>query len=281
MRWLWWTLFTLCGVSGLAHADPPPRVHRGRNPAPLRPSASLGWPNHGALDRGRHLVASDSLRILPGRVLQWGTDELVGLIERAAARLKRRLQAPLTVGDLSARAGGQIARHRSHQSGRDADLAFFARSVPPRGGGPSRSVPPVDYVVFDRNGLSLDGTLRFDTARNWALVQALLTDPRVRVERIFVATTLRALLLQHARASGASSRVVTLAANTLVQPARVSPHDNHFHLRIACSGGDRQCHTGVWLPPPPRRRRVAPPPRHTRPAAVARGYAPRRRAMDR
>jgi penicillin-insensitive murein endopeptidase len=278
MRWFLWTLLTLCGVARVAHADPPARVHRGRNPAPARSSGSVGWPNRGSLANGRHLGATDGVRILPGRVLQWGTDELVGLLERCAARLKRQGLGPLTVGDLSARAGGQIARHRSHQSGRDADLAFFARTESARG--PSRPATLTDYVVFDRNGRSLDGTLRFDTARNWALVQTLLTDPRVRVERLFVATTLRALLLQHARASHASSRVISLAASTLVQPARVSPHDNHFHLRIVCPSGDRQCHTGVWLPPPPRRRRVVPAARHARPA-TSRGYAPRGRATDR
>ncbi|MBK6532260.1 MAG: penicillin-insensitive murein endopeptidase [Deltaproteobacteria bacterium] len=277
IRWFLCTLITLCGVTGVAHADPPARVHRGRNPAPVRPSASVGWPNNGSLDHGRHLAASTSVRILPGRVLQWGTDELVGLLERCAARLKRQFQAPLTVGDLSARVGGRIARHRSHQSGRDADLAFFARPDSPRGA--SRPVAPTDYVVFDRTGRSLDGTLRFDTARNWALVHALLTDPRVRVERIFISSPLRSLLLQHARAIHASGSVITLAANTLVQPARVSPHDNHFHIRIVCPSGDRRCHTGVWLPPPPRRRRVAPL-RRSR-AATTHGYAPSRRATDR
>lgn len=282
MRWLCWTLLTLSGVLGVAHADPPSRVRRGRNPAAAvaRSSMSVGWPNHGSLDNGRHLAASDSVRILPGRTLQWGTEELVGLIERTALRLKRRFQLPLTVGDLSARAGGRISRHRSHQSGRDADLAFFARTAPARGA--ARPVTLTDYVVFDRNGLSLDGAMRFDTARNWSLVEALLTDPRVRVERLFVSTTLRALLLQHARASHVSTGIINLAANTLVQPARVSPHDNHFHLRIACPGGDRQCHTGVWLPPPPRRRRVAAPAsRHPARPTAAHGYAPRRRVTDR
>jgi penicillin-insensitive murein endopeptidase len=282
MRWLCWTLLTLSGVLGVAHADPPSRVRRGRNPVATavgRSTASVGWPNHGSLDHGQHLVASDSVRLLPGRTLQWGTDELVGLIERCALRLKRRFQLPLTVGDLSARAGGPISRHRSHQSGRDADLAFFARTAPARG--TARAVALTDYVVFDRNGLSLDGAMRFDTARNWSLVEALLTDPRVRVERIFVATTLRALLLQHARASRVSTGIINLAANTLVQPARVSPHDNHFHLRIACHAGDRQCHTGVWLPPPPRRRAVAPTSRRAARPTAAHGYAPGHRPTDR
>ena len=128
MRWFLWTLLTLCGVARVAHADPPARVHRGRNPAPARSSGSVGWPNRGSLANGRHLGATDGVRILPGRVLQWGTDELVGLLERCAARLKRQGLGPLTVGDLSARAGGQIARHRSHQSGPPPDHSVIART---------------------------------------------------------------------------------------------------------------------------------------------------------
>ncbi len=266
LRRLWWTLLALCSVVGVAHADPPPRARRGRIPPPP-PTTSVAWPNHGTLDHGRRLASADC-RTLPGRTLQWGTDELVSLLERTAAKMRQQFRVPLTVGDLSAREGGAVSRHRSHQSGRDADIAFFARTNPARG--ESRPVTLYDYVVFDRNGRSLDGSLRFDTERNWALVTALLTDHHVRVERLFVSTPLRALLLQHARAVHASQALINLAANTLVQPARVSPHDNHFHVRIACPAGDRQCHTGVWLPPRPPRRRV------NHPAARARAAATRR-----
>lgn len=252
LRRLWWTLLTLCLAAGVAHADPPSRARRGRHAAPPPPpTTSVAWPNHGTLDHGRRLASSD-VRTLPGRNLQWGTDELVGLLQRTAARMRERFHVPLTVGDLSAREGGAVSRHRSHQSGRDADLAFFARTNPARGA--ARPVTLYDYVVFNREGLSLDRALRFDVERNWALVETLLTDPQTRVERIFVSTPLRALLLSHARATHAPQRAVALAAGTLVQPARVSPHDNHFHVRIACPAGDHQCHTGVWLPPRPRRR---------------------------
>ena len=202
-------------------------------------------------------------------MLHWGTAEIVGLVERTALRVRRQFGVPLTVGDLSAREGGAVGQHRSHQSGRDVDVAFFARTESAHG----RSHPAVleDYVVFDRDGRSVDGTLRFDTARNWYLVQSLLTDPRGHVERIFVSTVLRALLLRHAHETHAPAAVIDLAARTLVQPARVSPHDNHFHVRIVCPASDHRCHTGVWLPPAPRRRRGAHPTHATHgPAATAR-----------
>ncbi|MBI5512768.1 MAG: penicillin-insensitive murein endopeptidase [Deltaproteobacteria bacterium] len=221
----------------------------------LAPSASQGFPNHGSLVHGRRLEEGPTVRYLPGRTLHWGTEELVGLLERAARTLHQRYRVRLTVGDLSARNGGPVARHRSHQSGRDADLAFFARD---RRGQP---VTPQDYAVFTATGRTADGRLEFDTARNWAMVEALLSDRQVRPERIFVSGALRGRLLAYGRAHASRGSLVTLASSVLAQPARVSPHDNHFHVRIPCPSGDAACRWGVQLP-----RRLLHPRRLLRPA---------------
>ncbi len=237
---------------------------QGRGRSPRASSLSAGFANNGALARGRHLPPSDTIRYLPGRPLHWGTEELVGLVERVARDLHRSYGFRLTVGDLSAQHGGPVSRHRSHQSGRDVDLPFFMRIALPNGRS-GRPVEPVDYVSFDRRGVSLDGRYAFDTARNWAVLQRLLSD-RVRVERVFVSSPLRAMLLSYGRSHGAST-VASRAAQVMVQPARVSPHDNHFHARIACPSTDPACREGVWL----RRR----PPRHRH------GARPRRASTTR
>ena len=53
--------------------------------------------------------------------------ELVDAIQRAAALVARRQPgAVLGVGDLSQRGGGNVAFHRSHENGRDADLLFYS-----------------------------------------------------------------------------------------------------------------------------------------------------------
>src|SRR5690606_15754773 len=77
---------------------------------------------------------------------QWGTDELVEVIERAAAavwaqsssRPGGRAEKSVTLGvaDLSPKRGGKTIWHASHQSGRDVDLIFY--SVDQRG----RPLPP-------------------------------------------------------------------------------------------------------------------------------------------
>jgi penicillin-insensitive murein endopeptidase len=252
---------TVCGAPE-AFAQRRSSAHRERassanRPPPSPPSASLGWANRGTLEHGRALREGDGVRYLPNRTLHWGTEELVGLLERVGDALHQRFGARVTIGDLSARHGGPVERHRSHQSGRDADVCFFARSWSARGGGGGAAVELDDYVSFDRNGRSLDGRYVFDTARNWALLDLILSDRRVRVERIFISAPLRQRLLAYGREHGADGAVLERAALTLLQPRGVSPHDNHFHVRIDCPAGDAQCREGIHRVPVLRRRPAA------------------------
>jgi len=135
----------------------------------------------------------------------WGTDELVGLIERAAATLRAQRKVTLGVADLSPLRGGKTPWHSSHHSGRDVDLIFY--SVDEKG----KSLPPpqVEMVAYDGEGepfvpkaMLRTGYAeptwqqrRFDTPRNWALVEALLSDRAVRVQWIFVSAPIENRLL--------------------------------------------------------------------------------------
>jgi penicillin-insensitive murein endopeptidase len=186
------------------------------------------------------LEEDETLRYMPGRPLHYGTDELIGLLHRSARSVYRRHHTRLSVGDLSAAGGGPVGHHASHQSGRDADVGFYIANA--RG----ESVLLDDYVSFRRDGMPfVNGPYRFDTARNWALLEAMLGDPAVTVEHIFVSNGLRSLLLHYARNHGADASIVARAESTLVQPPRGSPHTNHFHVRISCPSGDASCVDGV------------------------------------
>jgi penicillin-insensitive murein endopeptidase len=80
---------------------------------------------------------------------------------------------------------------------------------------------------------------RFDLARNWALVEALLVDPAIDVEYLFISERLRDRLLEHAASIHAPADRIDRARRALRQPPRVPPHDDHLHLRIRCSAADR------------------------------------------
>lgn len=203
-----------------------------------RPPESVGSPTAGRLVGGAELQAGPHLRLARPGETHWGLPPLVRLLERAARRVAARFEgATLLVGDLSRPKGGNLGGHRSHTSGRDADVGFYFVDAEGR----SATLGRYHHVRPDG---SVEGApeLRFDDARNWTLVEAWVTDPRARVQHIFVSAPLRARLLSHARRVGAYLPVRQRAALAMKQPRHALPHDNHFHVRIACpSGGEGRC----------------------------------------
>jgi penicillin-insensitive murein endopeptidase len=137
--------------------------------------------------------------------------------------------AVTSVGHLSRAGGGDLDRHHSHESGRDADIGFFVR------GGGGQPLLASHFVAFEADGKapSWPGAY-FDDAKNWALVSALATDPEAHATHIFVAAPLRARLLAYAERMGAPASVRMRAAELLQQPHGALPHDDHFHVRIGC-----------------------------------------------
>jgi penicillin-insensitive murein endopeptidase len=214
-------------------------------------SVSVGTFGNGLLRHGRRLRARGEGYVIPSlwqaRGANWATDELVAAIARAARRVRREYPGGLLgVGDLSRRGGGDSELHRSHENGRDADLIFYAvdeRGRPlapanamPRYGDDLRSLPPrpTKGVVFGPVS-----PRRFDVRRNWALVRALLEDPEIEVQYLFLSEPLKRALLDYAASSGEDPALVEEAEALLHQPGDSLPHDDHLHLRIYCAATDR------------------------------------------
>lgn len=216
-------------------------------------SISHGATNEGRLRhpkmlpfRGRGYEVPDEWK---RRRRNYGTDELVSAIQRAAATVQagdRRVR--LGVADMSRLRGGDVIGHGSHESGRDVDLLFYTvddKGRPLRPPGEEMLHFGADGRVFVPRGMKRDYSQadwkarRFDDARNWRLVEALLMDPHIRVQWIFVSDPIRERLLAWARANERPSWLISYANVLLRQPKGSSPHDDHFHVRIYCSRGDR------------------------------------------
>jgi penicillin-insensitive murein endopeptidase len=167
----------------------------------------------------------------------FGTDELVSIVVRAARRVaSEQPESILYVGDFAQEHGGPSPYHRSHQTGRDADLIFFALDEQGR----PQKVPSGMYK-FGADGWTIRGTprLQFDVVREWLLVRALLEDPVVDVQHLFISAPLRQMLLDHATQLGEPKELVERARLVLQQPIDALPHDDHLHLRIFCPVSDR------------------------------------------
>jgi len=207
-------------------------------PTPLAPglAGSVGWPHHGVQTDAVELPASgvgfSRYRSQGGH--HWGQPELVLGILAAAERVHSECPGgpPLVVGDLSARYGGKIARHHSHRTGRDVDLLWYLAT--PAG----EPVVSSSFVRLDGQRpawLPRRGPVVLDSAREWALIKALLSSPYLEVQWLYASSSVEASVLAHARAIGDDPELIERAADALLEPADSLPHDDHLHLRIACS----------------------------------------------
>jgi penicillin-insensitive murein DD-endopeptidase len=228
-------------------------------PTPLAPglSGSVGWPHHG--------VQTDAIE-LPDRGdgfcryrardgYYWGQPGLVNGLRDAARRVQLAWPggAALVVGDLSARFGGKIERHNSHRSGRDADLLWYVTDSW------GNSVQNPSFVHIGGDGVGTipgRGEVRLDVPREWQLIKALLSSEQLDVQWLYASHPVRSLILAHASAMEEDPELVRRAAAVMSQPAESLSHDDHLHLRIACSPENSAagCEGGgpywAWLRPP-------------------------------
>ena len=208
---------------------------------PAGATVPFGTPSSGELHGGQELPLAGAgfIRARPTDPTHWGTPPLVSAIERAAAEVARAMPGthPLRVGDLSAPGGGRHPRHHSHRTGRDADIMYYAVDAS------GRPVDGVGLVHYGRYGYAEDSAsgslVFFDEARNWHFVRTLLLDPRANVQWIFCAWGLKRRLLEYAAAHEPNPDAIFRATQVLHQPRDARPHDDHMHLRFACTGEDR------------------------------------------
>jgi penicillin-insensitive murein endopeptidase len=244
-------VFALAGLSFILPASagtvskPTPRTasRSAKLEVPAQRAASgqsVGSPTDGHLLGGAHLTEGPALRVMPiyaGGDVRWGLESLVNLVEHAARSVRKQYpDAVLSVGHLSRAGGGELDRHASHESGRDADLGFYVKNEQ------GKPIFAEHFVAFKADGTSDSWPgARFDDAKNWALVSAIATYPHAQVTHIFVAAPLRQRLLAYAEKSGVSASVRSRAAELMAQPRGSLPHDDHFHVRIGCPAGMTRC----------------------------------------
>ena len=185
------------------------------------------------------LHESDYVRYLGESVAHdnfYGTWELVQLLERGARRVAFRSPGTkLTIGELSREQGGKIDGHRSHESGRDADVGFYLT----RGDGESYYTYAFAELDARGRGKPPISTCASTTRATGSWSRKLITDGDARVQYIFVAYWLRQRLLDEAVRRKAAPELIERAKAALVQPARGNPHNSHFHVRIYCAPADQ------------------------------------------
>jgi penicillin-insensitive murein endopeptidase len=206
-------------------------------------SLSIGHPNDGSQLRAKRLRPSPHLAILDkSRGRTFGHPSLVLMLQRSARQVAKSFPgSKLVVGDLSHEKGGPLSGHHSHQSGRDADVAFYARDA--RG----RPIVLDRYVAFDADGRAKDGSgLVFDDERNYRLIETWVRDARASLAYVFVSRPLKARLVAWGNKHAKNRELFERIAPLFLQPENAEPHDDHFHVRVRCPAKQESiCHEGA------------------------------------
>ncbi len=194
-------------------------------------SESVGSPQRGRLVDGKRLARH------PGYVIRdphraYGTAETVSWLAEAfdSVRRKHPRAARVRVHDLSRRRGGRLRDHRSHQSGRDADITYFRKRCDRSTGCPLQRARSADI----------------DVEAQWTLFRHWLESGQA--EAIFVDYRLQKALYEHARARGATRAQL---AQWFQYPRgvghrkgvirHVRNHRDHLHVRFVCPVTDESC----------------------------------------
>lgn len=227
-------------ISEILRVNPglhPDRIRTGKSLViytriPESRSESIGAPSAGTLRAGVPLRAHPGY-VIRDRVRSYATAETVLSMGHAFDRLRRRFpEAPkVEVHDLSLRSGGPITDHRSHQSGRDVDIAYMYRGCKKRACR-FKKVAPTEL----------------DSKRQWALLKPWLEN--VRAEAIFIDYGLQRELYREAKRDGANAAQLQLwfqyprGRNSSLGVIRHYPaHADHLHVRFACHESDPECKT--------------------------------------
>ncbi|MBC7537488.1 MAG: penicillin-insensitive murein endopeptidase [Bacteriovorax sp.] len=199
----------------------------------LHASEAIGFYSSGSLLSAQSVFERGTpvhkLFVARGRL--YTTDEMHNLLTETSEFVKNNFPDSeiLQVGDLSARLGGLVAGHDSHQNGLDGDIVYLRRN---------KYVQSPDSTDWDEDFISNSKpTKNFNTERNFALFRYLVKN--APVTRIFVDVAIKKALCQFATANGEIKDPRTVETLRRLRPLDL--HRTHFHVRISCPANDHEC----------------------------------------
>ena len=179
-------------------------------------SMSVGFAGAGALFNGIPMPEGEQWnRVDPGHA--WGTKETIDSLVRCIGVVHGQFAGTpmMHIGHISAKDGGPLSPHVSHQAGRDVDISYF-------------------LLAQDR-WYQRATARNLDAPRTWAFVKALLTESDV--ELILIDSSIQQLLKAHARASGEDEawldevfQLGSKHARPIIRHAK--GHATHLHVRF-------------------------------------------------
>jgi penicillin-insensitive murein endopeptidase len=200
------------------------------------PTRVIGFYAKGCIAGAEALpITGDTWQVMRlSRNRNWAHPDMVALLERLAAKVHRDAGWPgILVGDMAQPRGGpMITGHASHQVGLDADVWLTPMPNRQLSRNEREDMSAVMMVRHDR----LDIDPKVWTPGQLTMIRDAAQEPRV--QRIFVNAAIKKALCREAK--GDRSWL------TKIRP--MYGHDYHFHIRITCPAGAKECKPQT--PPP-------------------------------
>lgn len=180
-------------------------------------SISVGHPHDGFLVNGVLMPKGAGWTVALPEVA-YGTEETIRALIHCIDRVRQQFPntPPIVIGAISSVNGGPLPPHKSHRSGRDADVALYYYGGRWRGNEPA-------------------GAHNLDRARTWAFLRAVVTE--TDVEFVLVDRAVQVLLEEHALSIGEDPdwvRSLFHGTGPLAPPLvkHVPGHTAHMHVRF-------------------------------------------------
>lgn len=175
---------------------------------------SVGFTDAGRLINAEPFPATGGPWVVVDPPKTYGTHETIEFLTSVFRAVDKQFPGgpPARVNHISAKDGGWVRPHRSHQSGRDVDIGFYYKEMP-------------GARVRDRSRY-------MDLARNWALIRNIvaMTD----VQLILVDRSIQRVLYNYALSQGENrawlDTLFHAGAASILKHAR--HHRDHFHVRF-------------------------------------------------
>ena len=177
-------------------------------------SISAGFVDSGRLINGLRFPEGDPAWTVVSPEKSYATRETIDYLVTAIHAVKAQYPdaPPLRVNQISGPEGGWLRPHKSHQNGRDADIAFYY---------------PTAEVVRAR-----ERERYIDVTRSWAFIKAVVT--LTDVQMVLVDKRVQKVLYDHALKAGEDKAwldsLFHAGADSIIKHAR--RHRDHFHVRF-------------------------------------------------
>lgn len=199
-------------------------------------SQAIGAVNKGRLEKGINLkeffekVNTRGVDVIrPERNAYYATNELTHILDMIS-----KMSYTLTpgykssIGDVSRAKGGKLFKHKSHQIGVDADVAFYFKNKTFQG-----------YLASAVMVNKLHPDWMYE--QQWTMFKKV--QETGFIDRIFIHPLMKKKLCEHAIKLGELTKgdSKSLAAQTLRRLIPEKDHHDHYHLRVKCSSAQVRC----------------------------------------